>query len=265
MLGGEHLVGDIGHRGDHIHVEFAVQPLLDDLHVEQAEESAAKAEAQRHGGFRLKGEGGVVQLQLFQRGAQLLVIGGIHRVDAGEEHRLHLLEALDGRLTGTLHMGDGVAHLHLLGRLHTGNDIAHIAGLQLLAGNAVHPQHPDLIGIVFLAGGDKLHMLPRLQRAVEDAEIGDDAPEGIEHRIENQGLQRSVLVPFRRTDVLHNGLQNQINPFACLGTRLNNLLALAAQQLHNLVLNLLRHGGRHVNLVHHRNDVQVVVNGHVEV
>ncbi len=38
---------DAGRGGDEVEVELALQALLDDLHVQQAEEAAAEAEAQR--------------------------------------------------------------------------------------------------------------------------------------------------------------------------------------------------------------------------
>ena len=47
--------------GDQFQVEFAGQPLLDDLQMQQAEEAAAKAEAQRGGGFRVIVEAGVIE------------------------------------------------------------------------------------------------------------------------------------------------------------------------------------------------------------
>ena len=41
------LVAHARRGGDQVEVVFALQPLLDDLHVQQAEEAAAEAEAQR--------------------------------------------------------------------------------------------------------------------------------------------------------------------------------------------------------------------------
>ena len=46
------------------HLELALQPLLDDLQVQQAEEAAAEPVAEGHGGILLVDEGGVVELQL---------------------------------------------------------------------------------------------------------------------------------------------------------------------------------------------------------
>ena len=50
------LVLDRRRRGDEVEVELALQPLLDDLHVQQAQEAAAEAEAQRDRALRLEGE-----------------------------------------------------------------------------------------------------------------------------------------------------------------------------------------------------------------
>ena len=51
-----------GVGGDKVEVELTLQPLRDDLHVQQAQETAAEAKAQGDGGFRLKGQRGVVEL-----------------------------------------------------------------------------------------------------------------------------------------------------------------------------------------------------------
>ena len=81
-------------RGRHqVHVELALEPLLDDLHVQQPEEAAAEAEAQRDRRFRLVEERRVVQPQLLERVAQLRVLVAFDRIEAGEHHRLELLEA----------------------------------------------------------------------------------------------------------------------------------------------------------------------------
>ena len=65
---------DVRRGGDQVQVELALQPLRDDLHVQQAEEAAAEAEAQRDRGLRLVGQRGVVELQLVQRVAQLRIV-----------------------------------------------------------------------------------------------------------------------------------------------------------------------------------------------
>ena len=60
------VVRDVRDGGDDIHIELAIQPLLDDLHVQETEESAAETKAQRHRRLRLEGERSIVELQFLQ-------------------------------------------------------------------------------------------------------------------------------------------------------------------------------------------------------
>jgi hypothetical protein len=89
----QHLVDHAGRGGDQVLVELALQALLHDLHVQQAEEAAAEAEAQRLAHLGLVVQRGVVELELLQRVAQRVVLAGFGRVQAGEHLRLDFLEA----------------------------------------------------------------------------------------------------------------------------------------------------------------------------
>ncbi|MCY1235649.1 hypothetical protein D9M72_482720 [compost metagenome] len=131
--------------GDQVHVELALQALLHDLHVQQAEEAAAEAEAQRLRHFRLEHQRGIVQAQLFQRLAQGLVLVGLDRVQAGEHLRLDFLEAGQRRLGLALHGGDGVAHLGRLQFLDAGDDEADLARRQRIAGDRLRRKHAHLL------------------------------------------------------------------------------------------------------------------------
>ena len=72
-----HAVGDVRRGDEEVEVELALEPLADDLHVQQAEEAAAEAEAERLRGLRLVEERGVVELQPLERVAQLGVVVGV--------------------------------------------------------------------------------------------------------------------------------------------------------------------------------------------
>ena len=103
--------------GDEVEVVLALEPLLDDLHVQQAQEAAAETEAERRRRLGLARERGVVEAQLVERVAQILVARRIGREDAGEHHRLGRLEAGQRLVAGRAGLGDGVAHArvgHLL-------------------------------------------------------------------------------------------------------------------------------------------------------
>ena len=64
------LVAHAGRGGDEVEVELALQALLNDFHVEQAEEAAAEAEAEGDGAFGLEEKGRVVEAKFFEGVAQ---------------------------------------------------------------------------------------------------------------------------------------------------------------------------------------------------
>ena len=86
-------VGDVRRGDEEVEVELALEPLADDLHVQEAEEAAAEAEAERLRRLGLVRERAVVELQPLERVAQLRVVVGVGREDPGEDHRLHVLVA----------------------------------------------------------------------------------------------------------------------------------------------------------------------------
>ena len=86
-------VDDVRRGGDQVEVELALEPLADDLHVQQAEEAAAEAEAERAGGLRLVGQRRVVELQPLEGVAQRRVVVAVDRVEPGEDHRVGVLVA----------------------------------------------------------------------------------------------------------------------------------------------------------------------------
>lgn len=62
-VGLDDLVDNARQRGNKVEVELAFEPLLNDLHVQQPEESAAEPESERQRAFRLERERSVVELQ----------------------------------------------------------------------------------------------------------------------------------------------------------------------------------------------------------
>ena len=76
-----------------VDVVLALEALAHDVHVQQAEEAAAKAEAQRLGHLRLPRQRGVVELELLERVAQVGVLVGVDRKQAAEDDRLDVAVA----------------------------------------------------------------------------------------------------------------------------------------------------------------------------
>ncbi len=137
--------------------------------------------------------------------------------------------------------------------------------MQRFPGRKAHFEHSHLIGNVVLLGVDKHHVVALANRAVDNLEICDYATEAVEHRVEYQRLERRVLIPHRRRDTLHYGIENFVyaQARACRGA--DYVLALAADKVNYLVLHLVGHGVGHVALVYHRDNLKVVLQGHVKV
>ena len=82
---------------------------------------------------------------------------------------------------------------------------------------------------------EELHLIARADGAIHHPEVGDDPPERIEYRVENQSLQRRILITFRRWYAVYYGIQHPVDPLPGLGAHRQYLLPLTAYELYNLV------------------------------
>ena len=117
---------------DQVEVELALQPLLDDLEVQQAEEAAAEAEAERRAGLHLVAEARVVEPKPAHGGAQILELRGIDREQPAEHHRDGRAEAGQGLAHRLPVVGDGVADAGVGHLLDRGGEKADLAGAELV-------------------------------------------------------------------------------------------------------------------------------------
>ncbi len=162
-------------------------------------------------------------------------------------------------------MGDGVAHLDLGCTLYAGDDISHVPTAYLIARDEFHLEVPDLLHLVFHAGGEELHLVALTDAAVLDFEVGYNSAERVEYRVEDEGLERCLRVSLRCGDFLDYGIQNRSHPLSGTGGHLEHILRLAADQIADLVRNEFHLSRLHVYLVEHRDDLKSVVDGHVKV
>ena len=163
------VVFDRRRRGDEVEVELALEALLDDLHVEQAEEAAAEPEPERDRALRRVGEAGVVEVELLERVAQERVVLAADRVDPGEDQALGLLVA-GQRLVGR--PGDGrdrVADLRVADALEPRGDVADLAGDELLDRHELRPEDAELERLGLGAAGHQADRLALADRALRPA------------------------------------------------------------------------------------------------
>ena len=206
-VGEQDLVDHGGGGGDEVEVVLPLQPLLDDLHVQHAEEAAAEAEAQGLGDFRLVEEGGVVEAQLAQGVTQFLVGIGLHRIEAGKDPGLHLLEAWQGTVRRTVCQGNGIPHRGAVDFLDPRHQVANLASSQGLALQLLGGEDADTVRGIGAASGHDLDFVAAVDGAVDHPHQGDHPHVGIEPGVNDQGLEGCFRITLGRRDALDQGVQ----------------------------------------------------------
>ena len=259
------LVDDARRRRDEVEIELALETLLDDLEVQEPEEAAAEAEAEGGARLHLVGEAGVVEAELAHGGTQILELGGVDREKAAEHHRLHRLEAGQGGRRRPPVFGDGVADARVGDLLDGGVEEADLAGAELADFRHLGAEDADAVDVV---GGARAHHLDGhapLEHAVDDAHEHDDAEIGVVPAVDEEGLERRLLVALRRRQALHDRLQHIADAEAGLGGDRDGVLGRDADHLLDLLLDALGLRGRQVDLVEDRHDLVAGVDGVIDV
>src|SRR6266481_4450159 len=147
-------------RRDQVEPEFALQPLLHNFHVQQAEKAAAKAETERNRIFRLVKERGVVQFQFAERIAQRLVLIGKDRKQSGKDHRFDGFKT-GKRGSGAVGIGDGIAHARVGHILDVCDDEADVTGFEFLERDRFRRKRAERFHFVDLVAVDEANFRVR--------------------------------------------------------------------------------------------------------
>ena len=259
------MVDDAGRGGHQVQVKLPLQPLLDDLHVQQAQKPAAEAVAQRHRRLRVKGEGGVVHAQLLQRVAQVVVIRAVGGVDAAEHHRRDLAIAGQGLVGRARRVGDGVAHAGVGHVLDGGGDVAHVAGIERVAGRIAGAERANLHHVKLAPRLHQAHAHAGRHGALHHAHKADRAAVVVIEGVEDQRLQGRAFVARGRGNVLDDGLQHVPAVFARLGGDERRLGSVQPDHVLDFLFHFFGPCGGQVNLVDDGNGLQIVLQRHVDV
>jgi len=266
-VGQRHLELHRGHRGHQIEVVLALQALAHDVHVQQPQEPAAKAEAQRVGGLGLPAQRRVVERELLQRVAQVGILVGVDGEQAAEDHRLHFPVARQ-RLCGRPRLdGQRVAHPQLGDVLDPRDEKADLACVQLLGADHLGREEADVVDVGLRAlshGGDGLAVA---KDAVHDAHVGDHAAVLVELRVEDERARRGLRVGIAlgRRDLGHQLLQDLDDALPRLAADDPDVLGRLAQQLGDLGTHPLGLGTGQIDLVEAGDQLQPAVDGQVGV
>ena len=234
-VGERDLVLDAGHRGQQLEVVLALESLADDVHVQQAQEAAAKAEPEGLGGLGLPAQRGVVEGQLLERVAQVRVGVGVDREQAAEDHRLDLAIAGQRLGGGIGPRGQGVADAQLGHVLDAGDQVADLAGVQRLGRDHLGGEEADVVDLGLQIG---LHGVDRLalgEDPVDHADVGDDAAVLVELGVEDQRPRRGVGISVRRRHALDQLVEDLADPLAGLGADPVHGLGRLAEQIGHLL------------------------------
>src|SRR6266508_554306 len=252
-------------RDDQREVELALEPLLDDLEVEHAEEAAAEAVAERERGLGLEVEGGVVEAELLEGVPQPLVVGVLDRVEAGEDHGLSIPVArtrLGGRLR---YVRDRLAHLGVGHALDGRGEIADLAGAELVHRAHVGGEDAALLDLADLAVGHEQDAHPRAHAPVDQADVDDDALVRVVEGVEDESLERRLRVSLGRRNAADDGFEHLGHSRAVLGRDRERRVAVEPEDLGDLRLRAFHVGRGQVDLVDDRDDFEPAVRREVEV
>ena len=236
--------------GDELKVKLTLKALLNDLHVQHPEEAAAEAEAECDRAFRLKRQGSVIELELFQRITQVGVFAAVLGVDAAVDHRTGGAVAGQSVGTGTGCLGHGVAHLRVGDIFDAGGEISDIACGKLGAGLKTDRTHmPDLEHLIACAGGLQQHLRVLTHLAVNKAHEHDDAAVAIIYTIKDERFQGRIGVTAGGGDIIHDIVKHGLDVDAVFCADFGRIHGGNADDILDLVLDPLGVGGREVYLV----------------
>ena len=264
-VGERHLVDHRRRGRDQVEVEFALQPLLDDLEVQQPEKAAAEAEAQRRRGLHLVGEARVVEAQLAHGGAQILELRGVDREQAAEHHRNGGAETRQCRGCRLAVVRDGVADASVRHLLDGGGEEADLAGAELGGLLQFGREHADAVDVVARMGAHHADALAFLQGAVDDAHQHHHAEIEIVPAVDQQRLEGRAAVALGRRQAGDDRLQHGLDVEPGLGRDQDGVGGVEPDHVLDLLPDLVGLGGRQIDLVEDRHDLVVVVERLVDV
>ena len=206
-----------------------------------------------------------MSLSLCERVAQRLVLVRFHRIEAGEDLRLHVLETRERRGRRARRERYRVAHLCGMDLLDAGDDEADLARRQRLAGERLRREHADLLAVVGGRGRHQQDLVARLERALHHANEHDHADVVVEPRIDDQRLQRQVRVALWRRDARDDRLEDVVQAFAGLRAAAQRVVRRDADDVLDLLDHAVGLGRRQVDLVQHRHDGDALLDRRVAV
>ena len=260
-----HLVHHCRRGGDEVETVFALEPFLDDLHVQHTEEAATEAEAERLRGLGFVVQRGVVELQLGERVAERLVFVRLDRIKPGEHARFDFLEAGQWLVRWLVGVRKRVADARAAYILDAGDDVTDLARREFCHRPLLRREHTDLLHEIIAAGRHKADLVLGFKPPVHHPHQRYRAEIIVEPGIDDERPQRRRGRTLRRRNVAHDGFENVGDADAGFGAGADGVGGVEADDVLDLVNHAFGVSGRQIDLVQHRQDGKVKLGSGVTV
>ena len=228
---GHDLVSDVRGGLDQVNVRFAFQSLLNDFHVKETKEAAAKTEAQSIAGFRFKFKTRVVDRKLGQRVSQFREILPVGRIQTTVNHSGRFLISRKSGPRLFTRNADGVTNLDFVQRFDVADDVSHFSRLQFLAGASFGRELPQFKHLVNTTRIDEVDFLSLEKCPIHHTNISDHSAKFVVMRVKHHRLKRRVSFPFRWWNSFQNRAHEIGNSNARLGADSNAFVHRQAEGL----------------------------------
>ena len=233
--------------------------------MEQAEETAAEAIAQRRGSLRLEMERRVVDLQFFQGILDVLIFLTFGRVDPAVDHGLHTFISGQRLVCRVVCQRDGITYSGVRHLFDAGTDIADLAGAKLCALHRSGAIGTDLGHFVFLAGIHQADHIAFFDLPVKDPRVDHDPLVIVVVRVKDQRLKLPVLIALRRRDLMHDLLQKLIDAGALFRGHQRSIHGFHPDDILDLLFDLIRPRRRQVDLIQDRHDLEILIHSQIDI
>ena len=196
---------------------------------------------------------------------ELIVIGGVDRIDSAEHHRLDFLKAGEGFCAGIFHFGDGIADSGVGRGFDVRDDVADGSGRKLRRRSHGRFEDADLFDLTFESCAEQPQFVAAFEGAVEDAQISDDSTVSVVDGIENQGAGPRRRIGFRRRNEFDDGFEHLRYAGAFFRGNGNCLFARDGKNFLHLFQAHRHIGSRKVDFVDDRNDMKIMTHGQLNI
>ena len=232
--------------------------------MKKSQEAAAETKSKGDRCLRFIIKGSIVELKLLQRVTEIAVLGTICRIKATINHRVYLLISRKCLCTGVVRIRYRITHAGITDILDAGCDISDHTCCQLVTRDKL--TRSKISNLHNLRGeSGRHHMDPRalFHTSVLHSAKYDNTLIRVINRVEDQSLQRCIHIPRRRRDLIDDLLQDLVYIQSCFCGDLRCILRFNSDHILDLIDNTLRIRTWKVDLVDHRNHIQIMVQCHI--